>query len=96
MTGVQTCALPISVAVDKLDGALATIAGGNVAMAGWLQGLTTNSPLSKEASWRAAVIWAVLVTAETAGGGRGGLRGAVVLVGEGWLALAQSGKQQPD
>ena len=47
------------VAMDKLDGALATVAGGNVAMAGWLQGLTTNSPLSKEASWRADVVWAV-------------------------------------
>ena len=48
------------------------------------------------ASCRVLMARAVPHLAETAGGGHGGLRGAVVLVGEGLLALAQSGKQQPD
>ena len=47
-----------------------TMLQDDVVVAGWLQGLMTNTPLSKEVSWRAAAVWAVLpmVVADAAAG----------------------------
>ena len=62
-----------------------------MAVAGRLQELPTNAPLSKEASWRAVVVWAVLpmaVADAAAGmppsGSDGGAAGHQGLLGVTW------------